>query len=1309
MMRLFQPPTSSPPPLLAMARAAWGRGLVVLLLPVALTSGQTVPSTRVVVPGSHTAVAASGGANRDVPVLSRATLTTTEADATIEIEVSLRMRDLAGLEVRVHRGERISPQELEAKYQPAAADFQAVTNWLVGQGLTVNRTNPSQVAVFARGTVRQLASVFQVTFARVAFHGAEFTSAITPPSLPPTLARAVLGVNGLQPHLRPHKHLLPGPKPLSTASTTAPPYWPRDVLLAYGGTGLTQSGAGQTIGIVIDSFPVNSDLTSFWSTTGVNQSLANIESVPVAGGPAASSQTADLDEATLDVEWSSGIAPGAKIRVYGVPDLDYVSLDQAYAQINTDVSTGAQPNLQQISLSFGEGETEVSSSQLQTDEQYFAELAAVGVTVFASSGDGGSNPHGVLQVEAPASSTSVIGVGGTSLMLDPMTGAITSETVWIGTGGGSSVVFSRPSWQVGTGVAAGTFRLVPDVAAPADPGAGALVYLDGFPQTYGGTSWSSPTWAGFCALINQARAGAGYGSLGLLAPNLYPLLGTTSLRDITSGGNGVHSAGVGYDETTGLGVPVLPALLNALTNPALITAATQTQTVAPGANAVFSVVASGVPPLALQWQRLPVGGGTWVNLTDQSPYSGSATAALTIHAVTGAMTGDQFRCIVSNPFATVTSIPAGLIVALPCLVRTVAGIAGTTGGVNGPALGATFNFPNGIGVDGAGNLYLGDMGNDAIRKITPAGVVSTFAGTTGVAGDSPTGLNGPTGVTWDASTGNIYVLDYGNNNVRKITPAGVMSLLAGSGSGAFGYTDSPTGTGALFAGPADVSVDAAGNLYVADQGNNVIRMITPTGAVSTLAGSGTAGSADGTGTAASFNAPGGIGIDAAGNLYVADSYNHTIRKIAMPGAVVTTLAGSPGVAGSADGFTGADARFNTPGDVQPDAFGNVFVIDSGNDTLREILATGPVITVAGVALNTGSTDGIGSAARFEGPGSIILEPAGTLAIADTSGNTVRRATPLVVPTVQVGPGALTVVAGGNAVFAATIIGAPAPIARWRRLPAGATTWVNLADNGTYLGSATATLTVAGTTAAMNGDQFECVVTNAAGTATSAPATLTVQAPPQITSSAGTAFFIGAPGSFTVTATGSPAPTFSATGLPAWATFDPVGGILTGTPPNGGGSPFVLTFVASNGAAPTASQNFTLVVLSPLTFGSWQAANFTPAQLANPAISGPAAVLGPDSATNFLKYAFGVLPTAAVPPGGQTVTVSGPVYTFTHTRPAANTDLTYTVQVSADLENWSSTGVTQQLLSTDATGMQTWQAQYPTTASAAFFRLLITQP
>jgi sugar lactone lactonase YvrE len=717
----------------------------------------------------------------------------------------------------------------------------------------------------------------------------------------------------------------------------------------------------------------------------------------------------------------------------------------------------------------------------------------------------------------------------------------------------------------------------------------------------------------------------------------------------------------------------------------------------------------------LQWQRLPAGGNTWVNLTDQPPYSGTATAKLTVAAVNSAMTGDQFRCVISNSFGSVTSTPAGLIVALPCLIQTIAGTAGITGSMDGPAASATFNFINGIGADSDGDIYVSDTNNDTVRKITPAGIVSTIAGTAGVSGNTnnPVGtnalLNSPTGVSWDATTGNVYVLDSGNNNIRKISPTGAVSLLAGSSSGMSGYTDSPTGTAALFKSPADLSIDAAGNLYVADQGNNVIRMITPAGAVTTLAGSGAAGSADNTGTAASFNGPGGIGIDAAGNLYVADGGNNTIRKITMPGVVVTTIAGSPGAAGNADGLTGADARFNSPGDVQPDAFGNVYVIDCNNVTLREILASGPVITVAGDVGDSGSTDGVGAGALFVGPGSLILEPGGTLAIADTIGNTVRRATQLIAPSVQISPGAPTVLSPNSVVFTATVSGAPAPTIQWQRLPAGGTNWINLTNNATYSGTTTPTLTIIATTPAMNGDQFRCVISNAAGTATSAPAALTVQFPPQFTSAGTAAFVIGEPGAFTVTAAASPQASFSVTGLPVWAALDPGSGVLSGTPPNAVGAPFTVTVTASNGLAPATSQNLTLVVVAGQTFATWQAANFTPSQLANPTISGPTVVLGPDNSPNLLKYALGVAAFAAVPAGGQTVGANGANYSFTYLRPAAITDLIYTVQESTDLVNWTNVGVTQQVIATDATGMQTWQGLYTTTATAVFFRLMVTQP
>ncbi len=328
------------------------------------------------------------------------------------------------------------------------------------------------------------------------------------------------------------------------------------------------------------------------------------------------------------------------------------------------------------------------------------------------------------------------------------------------------------------------------------------------------------------------------------------------------------------------------------------------------------------------------------------------------------------------------------------VVTTLAGAAGLTGRADATGAAALFNHPNGVGADNSGNVYVADTQNSTIRKITPAGDVSTLAGTAGTVGSADaTGatasFNFPRGVATD-SAGNVYVADTGNHTIRKITPGGVVTTLAGA-AGLTGSADA-TGAAASFSIPFGVATDSAGNVYVADTGNNTIRKITPAGDVSTLAGTaGTVGSTDATGAAASFNVSFGVAADSTGNVYVADEDNNTIRKI-TPAGEVSTLAGTAGASGSIDA-TGAAARFNFPRGVATDNAGNIYVADAGNHTIRKITPAGDVSTLAGTAGVTGSADGTGAAARFNFPFGVAIDSVGNVYVADTNNHTIRKITP----------------------------------------------------------------------------------------------------------------------------------------------------------------------------------------------------------------------------------------------------------------------------------------------------------------------------
>jgi len=443
----------------------------------------------------------------------------------------------------------------------------------------------------------------------------------------------------------------------------------------------------------------------------------------------------------------------------------------------------------------------------------------------------------------------------------------------------------------------------------------------------------------------------------------------------------------------------------------------QAASVSPSSPGNFTVAVNLDSGSTFQWSALSPGSGTWTVLSDGGGVSGSTSQTLTVDPA-AVFNGWQFACAVTKGSTTATSYPARLTASGPTTYTPYAfsrwsGIPGGEGYTDGTDSGVLFSEPMGIATDSAGNVYVADYDNDAIRKVTPDGLVSTLAGRplANPEGGSADGtgsaaeFNGPSDVAVDTA-GNVYVADSQNSTIRKITPAGVVTTLAGTATLGMGGSSDGIGSAAQFNSPYGVAVDGAGNVYVADTNNYIIRMVTPGGVVSTIAGLARQnGSADGAGSVARFASPYGIALDGAGNLYVTDSFNYTVRKI-TPTVVngstawaVTTLAGTPGTKGYADG-PGSAAQFGYLSFLTVDGAGNVYVSDLGNTVIREITPTVingatayTVTTLAGQAGAGGYANGRGPLAKFSVPEGVALNPAGGLYIDDSEDSVIRTLTP----------------------------------------------------------------------------------------------------------------------------------------------------------------------------------------------------------------------------------------------------------------------------------------------------------------------------
>jgi hypothetical protein len=514
----------------------------------------------------------------------------------------------------------------------------------------------------------------------------------------------------------------------------------------------------------------------------------------------------------------------------------------------------------------------------------------------------------------------------------------------------------------------------------------------------------------------------------------------------------------------------------------VITAEPTNETVMVGGTATFSLGVASIGPCAFQWQldgtNLPdniittlAGDGTFGYSGD----NGAATNATLDEPYGVALDGAGNLFIADTDNNCIRKVdPYGII-------TTVAG-NGNPGysGDGGAATNAALDEPYGVAMDKAGNLYIADTDNNCIRKVDATGTITTVAGNgeAGFSGDGGTAtnasLNAPSCLALDG-VGNLFVTDVFNNRIRKVGTNGIITTVAGNGSAGY-FGDGGTATNASLSYPLGLAVDGAGDLFIADLGNNRIRQVNARGIISTVAGNGSAGYAGDGGPAAnaSLSYPSGVAV-AGSDLFIADTYNNRIRKVDANG-IVTTVVGN-GVAGFAgDGGQATNASLSYPFDVEVDAANNLYVADLGNNRIRKIESSDPpTLTLYNVNAN--------EAGNYS---AIITNAWGSVT------SSVVTLTVVAPPIIVQQPLSQDVAAGGTAILSVAVSGTTPLGCQWQK------DGLDLIDGGTISGSETTNLVLSSTTTNENGS-YTIIITNAWGSVTSSAARLTVVFPPVITS------------------------------------------------------------------------------------------------------------------------------------------------------------------------------------------------------------------